>query len=323
METVVLFDPSIRSLNMGDHVIMNSAETGIRNIVKDKFIIHCATHAPAVTCYQNTSHNPRMRVYDNAKYKFICGSNLLWRNLCLPRPTFNVNLWNCRPYRGSVLLGVGTKQGQKKVNWYTKKLYRMILSTKYIHSVRDEETKQLVESLGYQAINTGCPSMWGFTEEFCKTIPTKKAEKVVFTLTDYDKNSIQDQKLIEILNENYKEVYFWIQGVFDWEYLQTLKHTQNIKIIPPTLKAFEEVLVQNEIDYIGTRLHGGMYATQKRKRVILLAIDNRVRSLKETYNLNVVERDTIEELSHMIHSEFKTNINIKQEKIEQWLSQFN
>ena len=95
MDTIVLFDPSIRSLNIG---------------------------------YQNTSLNPRMKVYDNATYKFICGSNLLWKNMFIPRPTFNVNLWNCRVYRNSILVGVGTNSSKKRVNLYTKRLYSKILS---------------------------------------------------------------------------------------------------------------------------------------------------------------------------------------------------
>ncbi|MEI3046520.1 MAG: polysaccharide pyruvyl transferase family protein [Romboutsia timonensis] len=64
-------------------------------------------------------------------------------------------------------------------------MYSKILSKNYIHSVRDERTKRFVEELGYKAINTGCPTMWKFNDEFCKEVPTKKSDKVIFTLTDY------------------------------------------------------------------------------------------------------------------------------------------
>ena len=322
MNTIVLFDPSIRSLNMGDHVIMRSAENELACLLEDNYIIHCGTHSPAVTFYQNTSHNPRMKVYDEAEYKFICGSNLLWKNMLLPRPTFNVNLWNCRPYRNSILVGVGTNSVNKEPDFYTRMLYRKILSKDFIHSVRDEETKRLVENLGFRAINTGCPTMWKFTKNFCKQVPTQKASKVIFTLTDYSKDPLNDQKIIDILQQNYPEVYFWVQGVFDMDYFNSLKNTKGIIIVPPTLDAYSKILEEQNVDYVGTRLHAGMYALQHRRRTIILAIDNRVRSMKETYNLKSIERSDVDKLSAIINSDFITDIAISEERIQNWFSQF-
>lgn len=322
MKTIVLFDPSIRSLNMGDHIIMRAAEKELSNIIKDNYIIKCGTHSPVVTFYQNTSHNPRMRIYDNAEYKFICGSNLLWKNMFLPRPTFNVNLWNCRPYRGSVLLGVGTNSKNKNPNYYTKKLYEKILSKELIHSVRDEETKRLLNQMGYEAINTGCPTMWRFTKKFCEGIPQEKSNKVIFTLTDYSQDPLHDQEMINILINNYDEIYFWVQGVFDMEYFAKMQNTEKIKIIAPTLEAYDQILKGNDIDYVGTRLHAGMYALEHKKRTFILAIDNRVRSMKETYNLNSIERNDIELLEEMINKPFKTDLSISEKRIEEWMAQF-
>ena len=65
MDTIVLFDPGIRSLNKGDEIIMRSAEAALSDILADNYVIKCATHAPAVTFYQNTRLNPRMKVYQN------------------------------------------------------------------------------------------------------------------------------------------------------------------------------------------------------------------------------------------------------------------
>lgn len=322
METIVLFDPSIRSLNMGDHVIMNSAAYELADIIGDNYVIRCGTHSPAVTFYQNTAHNPRMKVYDNAKYKFICGSNLLWKNMFIPRPTFNINLWNCRPYRGSVLVGVGTNSVKKQPDLYTRKLYDEVLSKKYIHSVRDEETKRLLNDMGYEAINTGCPTMWGFTKAFCETVPTKKACKVIFTLTDYSQDLFHDQKMIDVLQREYSEVYFWVQGVFDLEYFAKMKNTDGIKVVAPTLAAYDKVLRDNDIDYVGTRLHAGMFALQHRRRTFILALDNRVRSMKETYNLNSIERDDVDKLEEEINKSFDTDICISEDRIRDWKSQF-
>lgn len=323
MENVILFDPSIRSLNKGDEIIMCSAEAQIAHLLEGNYVIKSATHAPIVTAYQNTRLNPRMRFYDEAKYKFICGSSLIWKNMFKPRPTFNVNWFNCMPYENSILLGCGIAQTESRLNYYTKHLYSKILSKEYTHSVRDDEAAEFVRSMGYKAINTGCPTMWQFTEEFCSHIPEKKANRVVFTLTDFYKSHAQDQLLIDILRKEYDQVYFWIQGAFDEEYLKTFKNIEGIHIVHPTLEAYSQLLQSGDIDYVGTRLHAGMFALQHHVRTIILVIDNRTRAMNEAYDLHVIERDTIgEELSKKINSTFSTNINIRQAAIKEWLQQF-
>ena len=324
MENIVLFDPSIRSLNKGDEIIMRSAEKQLSPLLKGNYVIKSATHAPIVTFYQNTNLNPRMRFYNDAKYKFLCGSSMIWKNMFKPRPTFNVNWFNCLPYRNSIMIGCGIAQTQvKKVNYYTRVLYSKILSKDFIHSVRDDRAAEFVRELGYKAINTGCPTMWGFTKDFCKDIPAEKAEKVVFTLTDYHKDKEQDQLFINILRENYKEVYFWIQGAFDKEYFDTFEGTEDIHIIDPTLEDYSRILSEGNVDYVGTRLHAGMFALQHKVRTIILAFDDRTRAMNESYNLHVVERSKIEnQLPEKINSEFVTDIQIKQNNIDLWMSQF-
>ena len=324
MENIVLFDPSIRSLNKGDEIIMRSAEKYLSPVLIGNYVIKSATHSPILTFYQNTRLNPRMRFYDDAKYKFLCGSNMIWKNMLKVRPTFNANLFNCMPYRNSIMMGCGIAQTQvKRTNIYTKSLYSKIFSKEYYHSVRDEKAAEFIKSLGYKVINTGCPTMWGFSEEFCKEIPAEKADKVIFTLTDYNKNSEFDGQLIDILLDNYKEVYFWIQGAFDFEYLQTLPHTEKIQIVNPTVDDYSDILACGNIDYVGTRLHAGLFAMQHKIRTIIIAIDNRAISINESYNLNIIDRNkTASDLANKINSDFRTNVKINHKNIELWLNQF-
>lgn len=322
MESIVLFDPSIRSLNLGDHIIMDSAERQLAEITRGRFTLKCATHAPAVTFYQNTRRNPRMRFYDEAKYKFVCGSNLLWRRLSIPRPTLNINPFNCMPYEGCILLGVGSDSGQKDMDGYTRRLYRKVLSSEYVHSTRDDKTKAIVESLGLKAINTGCPTMWGFTEEFCAEIPTDKADDVVFTITDYSRDPGRDREMIRSLKRNYNNVSMWLQGAFDEEYLDELGEHDGIRLVGPSLREFHEALSEGSVDYVGTRLHAGMYALQHKRRSIILIVDQRVRSMKVSYGINCLEREDVESLDDLINSEVPTHMNIDEEAINSWLSQF-
>lgn len=322
MESIVLFDPSIRSLNLGDHIIMNSAERELAQITRGRFVVKCATHAPAVTFYQNTRKNPRMRFYDDAKYKFVCGSNLLWKRMLIPRPTFNINPFNCMPYEGCILLGVGTDSGKKPLDSYTKRLYRKILSKEFIHSTRDDRTKAIVESIGLKAINTGCPTMWGFTHEFCSTIPTRKASNVIFTITDYSRDIKRDKRLIQILKRNYSKVSMWLQGAFDEEYLNALDEREGITFVSPSLEAFDKALRADDVEYVGTRLHAGMFALQHHVRSVIITVDERVRSMKERYNIACIERNDIEALDDFINSEIMMDMNIDEDAIKQWISQF-
>ncbi len=325
METIILFDPSIRSWNKGDEIIMQSAECALRKsgIITDEYLVKCGTHTPVIASYQNNRRNPHMKVYEDTKYKFICGSNLLWKNMLKPLPSLNVNLFNCDPYKNSILLGVGLGQVKDRTNVYTKKLYSKILSKEFIHSARDEKTERFLTELGYMALDTGCPTMWGFTPDFCKDIPKEKAKDVVFTLTDYSRNEMYDQKLINILTKMYDNVYFWIQGISDLEYFKCFDNIDSIKVIPPSLEAYSHILLNNEIDYVGTRLHAGMYALQHKKRTIMIIVDNRLRDMSESYKLNAVERTEIESLPSVINAHLASEIEIKVSNIRKWISQFN
>lgn len=323
MNNIVLFEPGIGTLNKGDEIITIASEQALSDICTNQFVAKFGTHAPVVSIFQNNSHYKYMDFFNTAKYKFICGSNLLWVNMLSSSPSLNVNLMNYKPYENSILLGVGLGRNKSKLNHYTRSLYKKILSDKYIHSVRDEASKRFIESLGLKAINTGCPTTWILTDEFCATIPTKKSSNVVFTLTDYCKDQKSDKKLIDILLNNYENVYYWVQGAHDLDYLNQLHKQKNINIIPPSVEAYDIYLKNTQTDYVGTRLHAGIFALQHKRRSIIISVDNRVEQIKETYNFKTITRLEIEKLDSIINSDFNTEIHIKKKNIEEWKMQFN
>ena len=322
MDKAIIFNTSVGTLNMGDYIINESCKKELSEIVKNKFLIELSTHIPVIHCYQSTKLNKLIKYTNSAKYKFLTGTNILAYNMFRPWPNWNVNIFNFRPYKGTVLIGAGQNPNGKKLNLYTKMLYKNILSKEYYHSTRDEKTKQVLEELGFKAINTGCATLWGFTKEFCKEIPKNKSKDVVFTLTDYCKDYEKDQQLIDILLKNYNNIYFWIQGSEDYEYLKEFKNIENIKIIGSSLEEYKNVLQQENIEFVGTRLHAGIYAMQHKKRSIIIQIDNRTKDMKETYNLNVIERSNILELESYINSSITTDININEKEINEWKTQF-
>ena len=77
-----------------------------------------------------------------------------------------------------------------------------------------------------------------------------------------------------------------------------------------------------EVDYIGTRLHAGIRAIQKKKRTLILSIDNRAIEIAKDINLNSCERGNNKEIKEFILNNYKTDIKIKKQEIEEWKSQF-
>lgn len=323
MKKIIVYDTSIGSKNIGDQIINCSFDTEMDKLINNNFTIKMCTHLPVSHFYQNIRRNPLFKYSTECDYKFVVGTNIISHNMIRPWPNWNINIFNCGMCKNSILVGCGSSFSSKKINIYTKLIYKRVLSKEYIHSTRDEKTKKILESMGYKAINTGCITMWKFSKDFCRTIPTQKSDNVVFTLTDYNKDRINDQVLIDILNKNYKNVYFWVQGSSDLEYFNSLKNIENIKVINPSLKSYKEYLNSEKTDYVGTRLHAGIFAMQNHVRSLIIVIDNRARDIKDNYNINAIERvDISKKLEKYINSEFPTVININEKNIKEWKNQF-
>jgi hypothetical protein len=323
MDNILILDTSVGTGNRGDDIIMECARKELRPLIDKCFELTLPTHISPFHWYQVLRNSLAVRTYANAKYKFACGTNLLIPNLMTHYPQWNINLFNCKPLNGTVLLGVGAGAGAEgKLNRYTKIVYDKFLSKKLYHSARDERSKQYMERLGLKAINTGCVTMWMLTLEHCAQIPTEKSDRVIFTLTASTTKDETDQELINILLENYRDVYFWPQGHNDYDYLLEFDNFESIKVLPATIEAYDSYLTENETDYVGTRLHGGIYALRHKRRSIIIAIDERARAINADTNLPCIHKKDLSQLSAMINSELTTNINMPFEAIRCWKGQF-
>ena len=317
MKKIKLYSPGISSLNVGDEIIVDSIKKEMNFLFDDSLCIELSTHTPLSRFY--------MKAIGEVDYSFVCGSNLLMGNM----NNLLFRQWDIRPsiykfINPCILIGVGWWQYNNDMNLYTKLLYKKILSNKYLHSVRDSYTEKKLKDAGIKnVINTGCATMWSLTKEHCSKIPQEKANKVIFTLTDYRPDELNDNILIKILKKNYDEVFYWVQGSGDLDYIKKLKEfDKTIKIISPSLRKYDEVLEKYEIDYIGTRLHGGIRALQKQRRTVIIGVDNRAEEKKKELNLPVISRNNIEKLDNIINSNIVTDININLENIEKFKNQF-
>lgn len=325
MKNILMLDTSVASLNQGDEIINISIKNNWNELFEKNYIMKLPTHTPVYTPFQCFLYNKKkLNTFNNADYKFLCGTNALYTNMLRPLPSWNINIFNCGMVKNTICLGTGLGVNSNKVNLYTKLLYKKVLSRDFIHSVRDEKTKKFLQKLGFKAINTGCPTLWGLTPEFCKDIPNHKSNKVIFTLTSYEKDIKNDQLMINILKENYEKLYFWPQSIGDMEYLNTLSNIDNITCISPNITEYDKILNDN-VDYVGNRLHGGIFAMQHKCRTIIISIDYRAKEMSKTYSFKCIQRNQISNmLENLINTEWETRIDgLDFEKIEEWKRQFS
>lgn len=143
------------------------------------------------------------------------------------------------------------------------------------------------------------------------------------TFTDYNMSRATDERLLDMLLDSYENMYYWIQGIGDLGYIQSFhKHKGRITLIPPKLKKYDELLETEDCDYVGTRLHAGIRAIQKKKRTLILAVDNRATEIAKDVNLNVKKREDILGVKDFISGYYETKLQIPFGEINRWKAQF-
>ncbi len=288
-----------------------------------------------------------MKHVGSADYAFVCGTNLLSSDMRRQR-MWNIRLRDAVMMRCGdlhkrellnfrlihekfqrthvILLGAGWYQYQDEPTGYTKRILKTLLDGQYLHAVRDEYTRQRLLKLGItNVLNTACPTMWGLTDDKCAQIPTHKAERVVTTLTDYRSSPEQDEQMLIMLQKHYREVYVWLQAVEDYACLRQMdaRVTQNLHLIQPNLRDYTALLASGGIDYVGTRLHGGIHAMNMGCRSLILAVDNRASEIAKDTNLPVLPRGgNLDVLEERICSAWETQIDLPTTAIRQWKNQF-
>ncbi len=325
MRTILIFDTALATSNVGDDIIMDAIDRNMREVFDSGFSMRLATHVDNYSPLQLMKPIKKIGYFQNADLKFICGTNLIQqKRLGKIHCQWALYPHNVSLYTGSILVGVGTTDGGTRLDPLAEMLYRKVLSRNYIHSVRDELTKEIVNHLGFRAINTGCPTLWEMTPEKCREIPTGKASSCVISVSGYDtqKDPARDRQMLEIVSQNYRQLTAWIQTSRDEEYLDSFPGTQEIRRIY-NLKQYRELLRKEAPDYVGTRLHGGVFALQNNCRSIVISIDHRAEGFQKSNNLPVVKRERIgEDLERMINSDWKTEIRINEKAIKKFKGQF-
>lgn len=338
------FSPIVSTENIGDFIIKQYCDEVIQELFEDAQKIFVPTH--------ERLSRLALKNIAFADVSFVCGTNLLasdmrairqwnihFRDILkikyghLRRADFRswspVNIWNTVKEKAAephiVLLGAGWHQYQDASTPYTKHLFSSLLDDQYLHSVRDSYTEKKLAQIGIQnVVNTGCPTMWGLSEEHCALIPRQKANRVVTTLTDYYMDDGLDKVMLRMLKQNYREVYIWLQCYDDFQYLNSFGElAEGVQVVSPTLEAYTKLLLSGDIDYVGTRLHGGIKALNMGCRSLILAVDNRATEIAKDTNLPVLNRKTeVQILEDRINAPWATEIVLPVDNIRRWKEQF-
>ncbi len=323
-DKIILYNPAISSMNKGDHIIFDSVRKQLCQMFPESSFYELPTQMPV--------SKRVLKWYSDIDLRFVCGTNLLKNDMLYEmgrRPHFkgvrqwDIELKNKKMYGPVVLLGCGWQKYQKGKDRYSEKLWNMLLDTGYSHSVRDSFTKEKLSELGINnVINTGCPTLWSLSKEHCKCIPTEKASRVITTVTDYHKDEKSDQRMLDTLLENYEKVYLWLQGYNDGDYVRSLNLHDKVTVISGGLDAYDRILEEDDIEYVGTRLHGGIRALQHKKRAVFVAVDNRTIEMGRDIGLNYLERKHINDLGDYIKTGHSNELALPEDEIMRFKSQF-
>jgi polysaccharide pyruvyl transferase WcaK-like protein len=327
---VTLLDPSLRdhqgnrSINLGDVIIYESVAKQLSALFGDAAIFRISTHA----CLEKR-HYDLIRTSDIV---IIGGTNILSSDIRA------YNQWKLSEQRyyylfpelkNIVLFGVGWWQYQHAPTVTTKRFYRKILSKEFFHSVRDSYTRDMLASAGIANVfNTSCPTTWDL-DGMATNRKNLACKNCLFMLTDYSRDPIADTRMIEIVFQYYPgDIYFFPQGSCDKEYLGSLeiyqKNKDKINILDHAVDAFYDCINTTDINYIGTRLHGGTKCLQRGIDTVIISIDNRAGEIANDIGLPAVKRSNLKMIEDwIIGREIFRPIRLPLDAIGKWKCQFS
>lgn len=306
----VVYNPMLGSDNVGDEIIIESINREFNNL-------RIAGQRIDIPSHYYPGRLGRSYLSE-CNFAFAAGSNMLGFKDYLRRQ-WKVSNWDLIHHKNKILLfGVGWQSYTAKPNWFNKWALNRMLDHVGPHSVRDEYTKKTLQKMGFSNVyNTGCPTMWELVDKIPDINKQPPSERVIYTITHYNKNIKRDIAWLNKLQNCYQELIFWPQSFADEVYHSELeKHTfiKSVKL-PCELSSLKRVLTDVDVDYIGTRLHAGVYAMQHRRRALILAIDNRATEISTDTALPIFNCDDLKKIENLSKGEIDFNLSINMREI--------
>lgn len=324
MTAIAILDPSIigddcrPSPNLGDGIIAQAVEREVLSLFPQAHVHRVSTH---------TSISPgNLERIQRSDWVFVGGSNLLgngkfiWNRLRWWRQ-WQLNLRQANRIGRAILLGVGWRQYEQRVGYYTAALYRRVLSPNAVHSVRDAYTQGQLAHIGRRkVVNTCCPTVWPLIGKPEQDFSKDKADHVLAMLTDYMPDHASDSALLDLLLRKYRHVYFWPQGSGDAAYVARLG--VKLHVLEPSWACLSQFLRETACDYVGTRLHGGIQCLLAGRRSLILRIDNRATEMGRHIRIPMAARDDMQAISEWVDGPTVTSLGGDPEPVRIWRSQF-
>jgi polysaccharide pyruvyl transferase WcaK-like protein len=307
-----VFDTAIHSDNLGDRIIMDSVWKVLAPLFPDTEIVRTPTHRRATLT--------EIRAGRRAPLSIVGGTNILKSHMLI-RGNWRITPLDYLSWRNVVLMGVGWQQYGGESDAATRLFFRTVLSKSHLQSVRDMHTYQKLRDLVPGVTYTGCPTMWELDGAKCAAVPVRKARDVVFAVTYYRPAPAEDRRLFEMLKRHYERVYFWPQQAQDIPYFQELG-VDGFTPIAPDVAEYDRLLAEQDVDFVGARLHGGIRALQHGRRTLVIPVDNRATEIGRSTSLPVISRDDPATIERWISNPQPTRIVMPWDAIDRWKAQF-
>lgn len=291
-KTVALLDTSIDSYNMGDTIIASMV---------DRLLPELASLPRLPTHRMLTRHE--LRIARDADVLILTGTNILSSTLRLygRDPIARAYAKASRHYRhwpigraefdafsGKVVFfGVGWAGYDDAVSSGAAHLISGVRHPRMALAVRDRYTCGKLTGVGIPAVNTYCPTMWRLPERLAEV---SLHGRVVFTVTDYAMDPVRDQRLLDQLGRLYDEILLWPQGARDLRYLRSLAPPRKATIISSGLPSLRSALDEDGTEYVGTRLHSGIFAADNGNPTVVIAVDHRATEIGRDSGFPVIQR---------------------------------
>jgi len=303
LKTVTVIDTSFGTWNLGDEIIMQAVNDVIHEMFPDARVFRLPSHEAL----------SRRSYYflRQSDMCFIGGTNVLASKGWRIRWFDSIFLTN------AICFGVTWAGISAKPSFRDRTLLRRVLDGHQIHSVRDRFTQHLLDQIGIVSVSTSCPTMWRLSPEHCAAVPQEKKRDVVFTLTAYLRDPSTDRKMIDILKKHYETLYFFPQMHGDYKYFQGL-NIDGVRVIGENLHSYDHLLANEELDYVGSRLHGGIRALQFKKRTLVVGVDHRSVEIANDTGFPVLQRAELHKLESWITGRVPTQIKLPAENITNW-----
>jgi hypothetical protein len=314
MQTIGIVDTSICGDNLGDEIIMEAVNGIVSGLFPDAYVFRVPSHEAL---------SDRTRSFlKRSEWCFVGGTNILSSNM------HRYGLWRLSKKDAELygqirttLLGAGWIDYSAPPTSRTKGILKSAFRSDLLHSVRDTYTLKHLANSGVRAAMTSCPTTWSLVPEHCARIPRALATNVIITLSAWREAPSADRAFVEVLRRHYKRLFFFCQSQEDYRYFASFGW-EDITPISPTLKGYDQFLEGHDVDFVGTRLHGGIRALQKGRRALVLVVDNRATEIAKDTGLPVVSRDDCGAIERWIEAGAPTTIQLPLKAIDDWKAQF-